>query len=77
MQYLDLITMNTRFDDLAADHCSGAREGSNSRKKGPKITRTGLGTSGSIAKKIAKLDFPRYGDDKDLTSWILQVEQFF
>jgi hypothetical protein len=34
-------------------------EGSNSRKKGPKITQTGLGMSGSTAKKISKLDFPR------------------
>jgi hypothetical protein len=72
-----LAAMNTRFDDLAADRRSSAGEGSNSRNKGSKITRTGSGTSGSTAPKIAKLDFPRYGGNEDPTSWILRVEQFF
>jgi hypothetical protein len=66
-----LVAMNTRFDDLVADHRSSAGEGSNNRNKGPKITQTGSGTSGSTAPNIAKLDFPWYGGDEDPTSWIL------
>ena len=33
--------------------------------------------SGSMAPKIAKLDFPWYDGDEDPTSWILRVKQFF
>jgi hypothetical protein len=72
-----LAAMNTRFDDLAANRRSSAGEGSNSRNKGSKITRTGSRTSGSTVPKIAKLDFPRHGGNEDPTSWILRVEQFF
>lgn len=31
------------------------------------MTRTGLGTSGSTAPRVSKLDFPRYCSNEDLT----------
>jgi hypothetical protein len=72
-----IATMNSRFDELSEDRRSSTKDGSNNKNKGPRITRTGSGTSGSTAPKIAKLDFPKYKGNDDPTSWIYRVEQFF
>ena len=37
----------------------------------------GEGTSGGVAPKVTKLDFPRYDGTEDPTLWISRVEQFF
>lgn len=43
-------------------------------ESGTKLTRSG---STSYTPKLVKLDFPRFDEKEDPTSWICRVEQFF
>lgn len=36
-----------------------------------------MGSEGTLIPKVTKLDFPRFNDSDDPTSWICRAEQFF
>jgi hypothetical protein len=69
--------MSSKSDQLIDDRRTNTGTGSNNHNGGPRITQAGLGTSRSMAPKVAKLNFPQYGSNEDPTSWICQVELFF
>ena len=69
--------MNLRFDQLSEEQQMNIGNGSVNRGGGSRTARTGFGTGGFTAPKVAKIDFPCYERSGDLTSWIHRVEQFF
>ena len=65
---------DSKVDSLVSKGDNGeSGESSTAKSKG----KNHGGSSNFMAPKFAKLDFPRFGGDKDPTSWICRVEQFF
>lgn len=76
--------LNVRMDQLSSQ--ASPVKGNNSQTKGNDFeistpeSKNKLNISGatsSYAPKMVKLDFPRFDEKEDATSWICQAEQFF
>ena len=76
-----MAAMNTRLDQMKSNQNDDRGESSHRRNDGESSHgRTNYGSTGSrgtLISRVTKLDFPRFNDRNDPTSWICRKEQFF
>ncbi|KAF2291294.1 hypothetical protein GH714_022289 [Hevea brasiliensis] len=69
--------LNVRMDRLTSQSSQGKGIDSDTATPESRIRPNSSGATSSYTPKMVKLDFPRFDEKEDATSWVCRAEQFF
>lgn len=69
--------LNLRMEQLASPSSHGKGIDPDAQTPESRVRSIGSGATSSYAPKLIKLDFPRFDEQEDPTSWICRAERFF